>query len=204
MKSDREFLDGIYIKAEKLADEQNNFFLEKKNQYKKWAPLLVAAIVAVVLIPGYILMLGSNVQESSLPTPMSADVPIETRGITESVGEVKIFGEITAIVPGEDLTYLLVNVTELKEGFAPETLLLQCENKILKELDIMAVVGGTGLFVLEEQLPDEFLKQYNNRIKLETNEAEVDVIEHAIEASETGNGFIGYFKVKEIGEYHGI
>lgn len=225
MKSDREFLDGIYIKAEKLMNEQNTSLENKSefqskswNSYRKWTPVLAVCFLLIVAIPVYFTVnpiqnKQNKPEEDSISSrgaataPMTADLPeaaVQQENAAFAMAEIQIAGEITAIVEDEAATYLLIKVTEIMTGFAPDTILIKCDHTVLNENNITAAIGGKGKFTMEEQLKDEFQKEYKNRTKSQSNKDSEEKIENAIQASESGNGFIGYFKLKSIGDYHGI
>lgn len=260
MKSDREFIDGIYKKAALIQREQASLKRTTEQgmkalrfNYRKLVPVFAMCILAMLIIPGYFMInqmiLKPNSQEERL-TAENAKVSRSTApdtaspaGIAEQSDDTAAAsdqiaipdkfavslsnvaeGEITAVIVQEEITYLLVKTTGVTEGAVQDNALVECENSLLKPYDNSTLeIGGTAQFTLEEIPQEEFLFKYESakeqnikadetdssdadakKIRSELNKSSGEMIDKIIQSVQEGNGFIGYYRLKSIGDYHGI
>ena len=135
MKTDREFLDGIYAKAERIQAEHKSPAGIRYIWFKKAAPVLVLCLLAVIVLPVYRNLKGKDTTNTDGISKISAYEEIEknrqmpgdpgnTRTVPFSAVPAEsliVMGEVTETCPADDDTLISLNIEKIYQGTASGT-----------------------------------------------------------------------------------
>lgn len=127
MKSDREFLDGIYEKAKKYEEDKQSAFQKRYHAIK---PIYLAAMLILMVTSGVVLYqqpwkekaVVPEVTDDNVATPTTEPVSPMVRGLPFSlpvVEEVIIEGKVTSIIQEQQEVH--IQIKEIHAGSATNT-----------------------------------------------------------------------------------
>lgn len=155
MKSNKEFIQGIYIKASLVSEEKDRV---KNIHYRKLIPIFMIYMFIMICVPGYVIINNKKADKLSTDQNDTEDIePANMFGISRrQISFINIIsGEVEEIKTVNNISYALVQIESIYEGsMTGKVSVIYDMPEILNEDKITMEVGENVLLFLEENIHD--------------------------------------------------